>query len=101
RVTGSIRIQVLARRDGDRRSVEVFAAGEGGAWSRLSRASAIAAGAVAPAIDRAAIATRLAPAAIDGFYDRLRARGLDYGPAFRGVVDLRVGAGEALGCIAA
>ncbi|MET9888565.1 acyltransferase domain-containing protein, partial [Streptomyces sp. NPDC006430] len=29
------------------------------------------------------------PVDLDGFYDRLRARGLDYGPAFQGLTELR------------
>ncbi|MEU8265200.1 SDR family NAD(P)-dependent oxidoreductase [Micromonospora sp. NPDC048999] len=77
---------VVAGADGDpTRPLTIHARPPGGTWTRH------ATGTVAPV--RTSDATRLrlwpppgaAPLDTDGFYDRLRASGYDYGPTFRGV----------------
>jgi acyl transferase domain-containing protein len=52
----------------------------------------------APALELDAILARCPDAVpVAGFYEAMRARGLEYGPAFQGIVELWRGPGEALG----
>ncbi|MBY0277005.1 acyltransferase domain-containing protein, partial [Candidatus Binatia bacterium] len=51
-------------------------------------------------LDAAAVRARCTPIAVDEFYARLESSGLRYGAAFRGVVALWGGDGEALGTVA-
>lgn len=53
--------------------------------------------AASPAAPLAELQRRLAPVSVEGFYLRLARRGASYGPAFRGVSELRAAGGEALG----
>ncbi|PRQ04170.1 Phthiocerol synthesis polyketide synthase type I PpsC [Enhygromyxa salina] len=74
---------------------------KGGAWIRHARARLIAGAPAEAAADRRVDLAKLrerCPELVPGeaLYARMAADGLRYGPAFRGIVELRVGAGEAL-----
>ncbi len=55
-----------------------------------------------PSLDLAALQARLAAGAVavEPYYAEMADHGLDYGPAFRGLVELYAGTGEALGRVA-
>ncbi|HTN88727.1 MAG TPA: type I polyketide synthase, partial [Sorangium sp.] len=72
---------------------------QGGSWRRHATVRARPAkAALAAATPVADVARRLEETtSVDAFYDRLAREGLRYGEAYRGLVGLRIGRGEALG----
>ncbi|HET9626722.1 MAG TPA: beta-ketoacyl synthase N-terminal-like domain-containing protein, partial [Kofleriaceae bacterium] len=84
---GKLFVQVIVggAADDGRRALDIYASGDGAAWTRCARGG-LAAGEVG---DGEALAVwppaDAAPIALDGVYDALAARGLAYGPAFRGL----------------
>jgi polyketide synthase 12/myxalamid-type polyketide synthase MxaB len=100
---GGVRVQtVVAAEVSGQASFEIFSlppGGEAGPWRRhasggLQRASAADR---LPPIDRVEVEARCTERrAASGYYEDLSARGLAYGPAFRGVAELRRGEQEAV-----
>lgn len=100
-------LQTVLTADGEQAQVEVFAASGAGPADTLpwtlcaqARAAAVAPSPASP-VDREALARRC-PTAVtpEAFHDSVRARGMEYGPAFRGLRQLARGPMTALGQVA-
>ncbi len=87
--------------DGSRRFRILSAdAGGGQSWTLHATGTLRPAGeARQPSGDRAAVEARCPESFVPDFYEECRSRGIEYGPAFRRIVSLRAGDGEAVGRI--
>ncbi len=108
------RVQAIVTRSTSDATLQIFSAGDGEAATELAwtlHATARLGGAAARApLDLGARVERAATVGVEAHYDALRARGLDFGPAFQGVTALScapmdatasVSAPQALGDISA
>ena len=98
--TGSLTVQaIVTASTGATRTVQIFSRSQDEAW-HLNATASIEQDAGVPAVpgDRQELARRIHdPVDLTAYYETLVSRGADYGPAFRGLVELTSAPAEALG----